>query len=77
MKRLERFSTEFPSDVTDALSHYDAIATDLGNRFREALQSKLRDIREHPGSFGFTDPPTRGAMLSKFPYVVIFRVTDD
>ena len=75
MKRVERFSTEFPSDVTSALSHYDAIAIDLGHRFRDAIKSTLDDIRERPESFGYTDPPTRGAMLSRFPYVVVFRVT--
>jgi hypothetical protein len=77
MKRVERFSSDFPADVTDALSHYDAIATDLGNRFRDALKSTLDQIRERPESFGYTEPPTRGAMLSRFPYVVVFRVSEN
>lgn len=77
MRRVEQFSADFPYDVTDALSHYDAIATQLGNRFRDELQVVLREIRERLESFGFVDPPTRGAMLSKFPYVVVFRVTGD
>ncbi len=76
MERVERFSTEFPSDVSDALSYYDAIAIDLGNRFRDALKSTLDDIRDRPESFGYTDPPTRGAMLSRFPYTIVFRVTE-
>lgn len=66
MDRVERFSAEFPADVSDALSYYDAIALDLGNRFRDALTSTLEEIRDRPESFGYTDPPTRGAVVEAF-----------
>ena len=76
MNRDERFSPEFPDDVLNALSHYDSISTELGNRFRDQLESTIEEIRARPESFGYTERPTRGAMLGRFPYVVVFRVSE-
>ncbi len=80
MTHVERFDPDFANDVIDATSYYDAISAALGNLFRDALRETLREtlreVRQRPLSFGFTRQPSRGAMLPKFPYVVIFRVTE-
>ncbi|MCC7337489.1 MAG: hypothetical protein IT422_20550 [Pirellulaceae bacterium] len=76
MTPVERFDPDFANDVIDATLYYDAISAALGNRFRDALRDTLREVRQRPLSFGFTRQPSRGAMLPKFPYVVIFRVTE-
>ncbi len=76
MTRVEHFDPDFANDVIEAKLYYDAIAVALGNRFRDALRGTLRAVRQRPLSFGFTRQPSRGAMLPKFPYVVIFRVTE-
>ncbi|MEM6978344.1 MAG: hypothetical protein AAF539_01670 [Planctomycetota bacterium] len=54
MTRVERFSAEFSDDVVDGISHYDQIAIKLGNRFRDAVQLTIADIRARPESFGYT-----------------------
>ncbi|WP_153555994.1 hypothetical protein [Roseimaritima sediminicola] len=76
MTRVERFDPDFAIDVIEATAHYDKISIDLGNRFRAALREALVSVRKRPESFGYTRRPSRGAMLAKFPYVIVFRATD-
>lgn len=70
-KRLHRL---FPTDLAEATAYYDRISIELGNRFRRCVRDKLQSIAERPESYGFVRRPLRGAMIDRFPYLLLFRV---
>lgn len=74
--KSERYHPLVASDLRDACQHYDAIARSLGNRFRTNVQSKIQAIVERPGSFGHIGGVFRGALIDRFPYVVVYTVED-
>jgi hypothetical protein len=73
----ERYHPLFASDLAQACEYYDFIASELGNRFRRNVRSVIRDIVERPDSFGRIGGGFRGALVDRFPYVVVFTVDDD
>ena len=72
----ERYHPHFAVDLATACSYYDSIDGTLGNRFRENVRSVIRSVVERPGSFGRIGGEFRGAMVNRFPYVVVFTVDD-
>ncbi len=72
----ERYHPLFAADLADACSHYDSIASTLGNRFRTDVRSAIRNVVERPDSFGRIGGDFRGALIDRFPYVVVFTVDD-
>lgn len=70
----ERFHPLVANDLRDACLHYDAIASFLGERFRINEQLKIKEIVERPESFGFIGGGFRAAIVSRFPYVVLFTI---
>lgn len=73
----ERYHPLFATDLADACSHFDSIASTLGNRFRTNVRSAIRNVVDRPHSFGRIGGDFRGAMVDRFPYVVIFTVDDN
>lgn len=73
----ERYHPLFATDLADACSHFDSIASTLGNRFRANVRSAIRNVVDRPHSFGRIGGDFRGAMVDRFPYVVIFTVDDN
>lgn len=72
MGRRLIFSPQVPGDLLKALSYYDAISEDLGNRFRDRVDIRFDDIERSPESFPLDEPPTRCALISGFPYLILF-----
>jgi hypothetical protein len=72
--RNERYHPLVAIDLRDACQHYDAIAFSLGNRFRTDVQLKIQEIVDRPESFGRIGGTFRGALINRFPYVVVFTV---
>lgn len=72
--RSERYHPLVAIDLRSACQHYDAIAPSLGNRFRQNVQLKIQAITERPESFGKIGGDFRGALINRFPYVVVFAV---
>ncbi len=73
----ERYHPHFAVDLADACSYYDSIAASLGNRFRVNVRSIIRTVFERPESFGRIGGEFRGAIVDRFPYVVVFTVEGD
>ena len=73
----ERYHPLVAADLREAWAHYDAIASSLGDQFRESVQMKIQTITERPESFGRIVGEFRGAMIDRFPYVVVFTVDND
>ena len=70
----ERYHPLVAVDLRDACQHYDAIARTLGNRFRTNVQMKIQAIVERPESFARIGGDFWGALINRFPYVVVFTV---
>jgi hypothetical protein len=68
----ERYHPLFASDLASACSSYDSIAETLGNRFRRNVRSIIQTVVERPESFGRIGGDFRGALVHRFPYVVVF-----
>lgn len=73
----ERYHPLFVADLAAACSYYDTIASALGDRFRENVRSAIRTVVERPDSFGRIGGDFRGALVDRFPYVLVFTVDDD
>ena len=74
-KRL-RFNADVASDLQNATDWYDGISPRLGNRFRAAVRARFRGIAAHPEQFGYAFDDVRFARLRRFPYLVLFRETN-
>ncbi|MCA9208440.1 MAG: hypothetical protein KDA55_08805 [Planctomycetales bacterium] len=68
----ERYHPLFVEDLRDACEYYDSIEPALGLRFRDSVRSVVREIVTRPESFGRIGGDFRGAMIRRFPYVVVF-----
>ena len=72
----ERYHPFFAADLANACSHFDSISHSLGNRFRVNIRSIIQAVVERPHSFGRIGDDFRGALVDRFPYVVVFTVDD-
>src|SRR5258705_12021506 len=71
-----RFHRLVASDLADAIEWYDERSEGLGDRFRAAVSGRLDEIAEKPSLFprAFDDADYQFARLSRFPYLVLYRV---
>lgn len=74
--RADRYHPLVVVDLRDACQYYDAIAQTLGNRFRTNVQLKIQAIVERPESSGQIGGNFQGALIDRFPYVVVFTIED-
>jgi hypothetical protein len=72
-----RFHPLVASDLRDAIGWYDGISVGLGNRFRMLVDSRFDDIAERPESFPHAFDDVRFARVQRFPYLILFRETQD
>jgi hypothetical protein len=68
-----RFHPLVADDLQSATGWYDDISVELGNRFRDAVDSRLDSVELHPESFGLVDESLRAAQVGGFPYLIIFE----
>ena len=73
----ERYHPQVAADLRDACKYYDAIGLALGDRFRTNVRMIIERIIEQPESYGFIGGCYRGAMVDRFPYVVVFAVENN
>lgn len=72
----ERYHPRFASDLAAACSYHDSIAETLGNRFRGNVRAMIQAVVERPESFGRIGGEFRGALVHRFPYVIVFTNDD-
>jgi hypothetical protein len=63
-------------DLAVATDWYDSISIGLGNRFRQAVDSQLDAVELRPQSFAATEGVMRPARIRRFPYLIVFEMTD-
>ena len=69
-----RFHPMVVDDLSRAINWYDERSRDLGDRFRAAVDVCLDAITHNPERFGMSYHDMRVARLSRFPYVITFRI---
>lgn len=74
MSRSRTYHPAVADDLKSAIQYYCAISTDLGNRFRVAIRSRLQDVWNRPEMFGMVRDGFRAAGVRRFPYVIVFTV---
>ena len=70
-----RFHPLVAEDLEAAANWYDEISPELGNRFRASVDSRFDAVENRPESFGVVDPPFRAARIKKFPYLIVFELS--
>ncbi len=73
MGKDRRYHPLVADDLTSAATYYDEVSVDLGNRFRDSVRSRLRDVSQRTESFACIHAEMRAAMIDRFPYVLLFE----
>jgi plasmid stabilization system protein ParE len=77
---LIRFLTlteEAEQDLLEARDWYDKKQIKLGDDFLFAVDACFASIERNPDAFAFSHGRVRRALMKKFPYVVLFRVSEE
>ncbi len=69
-----RFHPEIAADIEKAIRHYDNISSELGNRFRSAVDDCFDRIEDNPNLFPFAFEDVRFVRTRGFPYVIQYRL---
>lgn len=77
MARIRRFHPLAAADISKAIAYYDDVSIDLGNRFRDSIRQRFESITKFPESYGKIRDSLRAAMISRFPYVILFEQVDE
>lgn len=77
----ENFHLEFwreaGIEITNAYLYYESKSTGLGEKFFEDLDDCLRRLADNPEQFPRKNKTYREALLTKFPFLVIYEVIQD
>ena len=64
------------NDVSHAVRFYNHRMPGLGRAFLHELAEQIRRIQKFPRGYPRIDTTRRRATLSRFPYVLVYRVSD-
>ena len=77
MPYLLKKDSRIISDIEDALSYYDTISLELGERFESELIHALAKIENHPHHYFNLSQKFRRINLKSFPYKLIYIVIEE
>lgn len=76
MNKIE-FSIRSKTELIDIWEWYESRQTGLGDKFISLLEKKLNTIEKYPKRFPIRSERFREALVSKFPYLVIYFIEED
>jgi len=76
MPYLLKKDSRIISDIEEALSYYDAISFELGERFELELINALNKIEDHPTHYFNLNKKIRRINLKNFPYKLVYVVIE-
>lgn len=76
MGRRVLYHPSFDCDVREAAIWYDQHSMGLGDAFVDEVRQRVQSVMDDPARFATTDSGCRYVRLKRFPYVVLFDVTD-
>jgi plasmid stabilization system protein ParE len=71
------FRPEAEDEVLEARQWYETRRSGLGTQFGQAIDEIVSRIVENPLAFQRVHKETRRAVLSRFPYVVYYRLAGE
>ena len=71
-----RFRPEAAAELVEAVDWYEARGRGLGAEFLRALDAAISGIQRHPLGYPSVFGNCRRALLRRFPYSVIYVVSD-
>lgn len=77
MIRRTIFRSQFEVDIAEAASRYEAQRSGLGRDFLRSIDRSISAIEENPFIFRKVHRETRRAPIDRFPYGLIYKVTED
>ena len=72
MRRIE-VRPQARIEIREARDWYEERGSGLGSQFLLSLDAVLQRAKRHPGSYPLAKPGVRRALLSRFPYLVLYR----
>ena len=75
-KRL-RYHPLFDGDVREAANWYDLRSPGLGEAFIAMVRKRVNDVIADPNRYGRTPSGCRYVRLTRFPYLLLFEITED
>ena len=77
MDRSVRYHPLFDCDVREAAGWYDRRSPGLGDRFVNVVRQCVAEVIADPQRFAISPSGCRYIRVPRFPYVVLFDVTDE
>ena len=77
MTRRILFRPEAQAELTEAVEWYETRGSGLGAEFLRALDATIANISRHPAANVVIFGGVRRALLRRFPYSVIYALSDD
>jgi hypothetical protein len=71
-----RFLSRASEELVEAIEYYDEQRPGLGNELVAELDATLVTVTEYPAAWPLVRKDIRRALLSRFPYGVLYRFTD-
>ncbi len=72
-----RLQPEARDDIREARLWYEKQRAGLGGEFVQEVEAALGAVRTNPARFSLVYKHFRRALLHRFPYGIVFAVTDD
>ena len=76
MPYLLKKDSRILTDIEEALSYYDTISVELGERFESELILALSKIENHPYHYFNLDQNIRRINLQSFPYKLVYVINE-
>jgi len=64
-------------ELISTIEYYEDCQTGLGLCFSEEIYATIERICEFPLAWGLIDSKTRRCLSNRFPYGVLYRITED
>ena len=71
-----RFLSRASDELVEAMAYYDQQRPGLGNELLLELDATLTTMTNYPAAWPLIKNDVRRALLSRFPYGVLYRVRD-
>jgi toxin ParE1/3/4 len=76
VKRRLVIRPEALAEIDEAAAWYKPRRRLLARAFLDAVDSGIRAIAENPERFPFREDDTRGLVLPRFPYTILYTLTE-
>jgi len=77
MIRRVAFRPEATAEIAEAVDWYETHGKGLGSEFLRSLEAIVANVERNPLAFPLVRGNTRRALLRRFPYALMYKVSDE